>query len=520
MLLLEDSPQALIEEARARTRRRRRRGGLALALLIAIGAVVGLMVRAGGSGVVSESASTPFANLAAFAGQGELAFVSRNAVWALDGGAQTLRRLPVPAGWTPSSPKLSHDGRWLAYTAREFTDRDPSPVQLWLARGDGTGAHLVRGLDFNGLVGWSPTADLLAVIAGEYGSAFELVYPGGRMRTLVEIKNRRLPLGSVSSAAWSPDGRQIAISTEEFGGANDGATIRAYPVAGGVPSTWYRIGNDQRFPDHICSHCGGAREVSAELVGWWPRWGMGFWVYCCGATRELDGSSLALIGHPGAQPRVLTRTLSDGVTDAIAVGSRGALAVVADNPDPGREIGAGKTVEICAAGQERCEAVPGATTWSGPDRQRCVIPTQSATRCLGVATAPAGQPGSGVSLDPSWSPGAELLAYVRAPIALTQGWPDAAWYAAHDLYIFNPHTGTTRRIGNVDGANVPTWSAGGHDLLYVRDDGLWLAPADGGAPTEIVYPLFRPVGLYSGFSHDYYGQIPWTAQFNWWSPGR
>ncbi|HEY7966287.1 MAG TPA: hypothetical protein VID68_04615, partial [Solirubrobacteraceae bacterium] len=75
MLLLEDSPQALIEEARARTRRRRRRGGLALALLIAIGAVVGLMVRAGGSGVVSESASTPFANLAAFAGQGELAFV-------------------------------------------------------------------------------------------------------------------------------------------------------------------------------------------------------------------------------------------------------------------------------------------------------------------------------------------------------------------------------------------------------------------------------------------------------------
>jgi hypothetical protein len=66
---------------------------------------------------------------------------------------------------------------------------------------------------------------------------------------------------------------------------------------------------------------------------------------------------------------------------------------------------------------------------------------------------------------------------------------------------------------------VPTWSPDGKNLLFVRNDGLWLASASGGSPTRIAYPLFRPRGLYSSFAHDYYGQIAWTGQFAWWSPG-
>jgi hypothetical protein len=182
-------------------------------------------------------------------------------------------------------------------------------------------------------------------------------------------------------------------------------------------------------------------------------------------------------------------------------------------------------VETCGSAARTCGPVPGATLWVGPNRQRCAVPGRTPSRCLGFAVPPAGRPGSGISLDPAWSPGAGQLAYVRAPIALTGGWPDAAWYAAHSLYVWNARTGATRRIASVSGANVPTWSADGRDLLYVHDDGLWLAPLARGTPIEIAHPLFPPSGLYNGLTdgqnsqiHDFYGQIPWNAQFSWWTP--
>jgi WD40 repeat protein len=511
-------PAALIEEARRRARGRRRRGALAAAVVV-VGVVVGLLVgRAGdGRGVVLGSSSTPFANLGAFAGQGELAFVSRGGVWALDGERGTLRRLPVPAGWTPDSPELSHDGRWLAYVAAASTTSFPTTVELWLARGDGSDAHVVRGLDVDDLVGWSPTEDVLAVIGGSRGSTLQLIHPGGRTRVLVALAGAAARSGSVWSAAWSPNGREIAVSTNDFSTPTSGTTVRTYPLAGGAPTTWFRIRNNQPFPAHICSSCGGGTETIADLIGWWPRWGIAFWDFCCGATHDNDGSPVALLASPGAQPRVLTRTLSNGVTNAIA--ARGdELAVVADNTNAGRELGSGKTVETCDAATRACTPVPGATTWVGPDAQRCVIPTQSARHCLGISVPPPGKAGSGVSLDPSWAPQRGLLAYVRAPIALTGGGPDAAWYTAHALYVWNARTGTTQRIAAIDSASVPTWSANGRNLLYVSNDGLWLASLNRNAPVEIAQPLFAPKNLYTSITNDYYGEIPWTGQFSWWSP--
>jgi hypothetical protein len=189
------------------------------------------------------------------------------------------------------------------------------------------------------------------------------------------------------------------------------------------------------------------------------------------------------------------------------------VASVAD----GREYGAGKIVAYCAVGGGACLPVPGASIWVGPDHQRCMIPTHTPQHCPGLTIPPVGQPGSGVSLDPSWSPDGKLLAYVRAPSALTGGWPDASWYAAHAVYTWNARTGATRRISAIEGASVPAWSADGRDLLYVHDDGLWLAPVNNGPPVEIAHPLFPPSHLYSSYTDDYYGQIPWTAQFSWWT---
>jgi hypothetical protein len=515
-----DDPEALIEEARQRTRQRRRRGAAMVALL-AVGAIVGgwLASRGDGVGVVRQTARVPFANLRGFAGHGELAFVSRGALWLMDGASGTLRRLPVPAGFTPTSPQISRDGRWLAYLAERAGPGDADESEVWVARGDGTDARMVAGPSVYRLVGWSPTADLLALTTDQTEpfapypavTRLELIAPPASRRTLVHLSPTRGRPDSIWSATWSPDGRQIAVST-----VGTVTTVDAYPIAGGPPTTWFDIPNNQSFPVHICSQCGGATEVIADLAGWWPKWGIGFWVYCCGAIHDSDGAPLALIAHPGAGPRLLARTLSDGVTDAVAAAANGALAIVANGPNAGREIGQGKTVETCDATTRTCIPVPGARTWVGPNHQRCVIPRLTPQQCLGLPVAPAGQPGSGISLDPSWSREGGLLAYVRAPIALTGGWPDAAWYAAHSLYVWNTRTGATRQIAAIDGANVPTWSANGRDLLYVHDDGLWLAPTGRGTPIEIAHPLLPPSGLYSGFTNDFYGQIPWIHQFSWW----
>jgi hypothetical protein len=58
-------------------------------------------------------------------------------------------------------------------------------------------------------------------------------------------------------------------------------------------------------------------------------------------------------------------------------------------------------------------------------------------------------------------------------------------------------------------------------LLYVSNDGLWLAPVGSGKPVEIEHPLFpeqqwNTIGTTAAIS--YYGQIPWTGQFSWSSP--
>ena len=114
-LLSVGDPEALIREARRRTRRRRGRRGVAVVVAVGL-AVLAYLVGSGGGGVaVAESGSRPFVNVSAFAHEGGLAFVSRGVVWVLDGSRGTVRRLPVAAGYTASSPSVSHDGRWLAY---------------------------------------------------------------------------------------------------------------------------------------------------------------------------------------------------------------------------------------------------------------------------------------------------------------------------------------------------------------------------------------------------------------------
>jgi hypothetical protein len=508
--LVGDDAEALIKEARRRARRRRLRGGFGLVLLAGAAVLAYVASAGGGGGIVTETVSRPFANLRAFSGKGELAFISRGRLWVLDGARRTLRALPVGALSAPASPALSSDGRWLAYLAVRQTFDGPVS-SLWLARGDGGGAREVRDVDGGRLVGWSPTADVLAIIVDradrQTGTTLELVSPGRSPRRLLMLSRSAQRVGEIRSAVWSPDGREIAVSTDDF--ARRGRTlVRVYPLHGGAAVTWFSISNQQGLAG-VCTGCGGAKDVIADLAGWWPRWGIALWVYCCGADHNNDGSPLALLAYPGAAPQILARTLSDQVTNALAAGAHGALAVVASSG--GREIGIGKTVERCDPRTRTCASLAGATTWSGPHAQPCP--------CAGLVPAP-GRPGSGVSLDPAWSPGGDQLAYVKAPTAVTPGWPSLAWYHDQALFVWNARTGVSRRLAVPHGAAAPAWSRDGRELLYVGDDALWLLPADGGRAVVIARPLF-PAAQWKGVANDplsYYGQIDWSGQFSWWSP--
>jgi hypothetical protein len=287
--------------------------------------------------------------------------------------------------------------------------------------------------------------------------------------------------------------------------------VSAYPVRGGKPITWFSIAANKGLPG-ICSGGCGNMDVLADITGWWPRWGIAFWAYCCGATRNLDDTPLEILSAPGAQPRLIAQTLSDGVTDAVAAGPDGSLAVVATSTE-GRDIGEGKLVENCDSHTQVCSPVPAGSIWTGPRRGQCAY--FSGAPCS--APPRLGTPGSGVSLDPAWSPTTPLLAYVKAPYTFD---PARAWYEAHEVFLWNPRSGSTRRLADVSGASVPTWSRDGSHLLYVSGDGLWLAPVGrGGKAVAIEYPLF-PHQQWNTTSAtiSYFGQIDWTGQFSWWSP--
>jgi hypothetical protein len=515
---LEDGAEALIREARRRTRRRVRRRVAAVAVLLGLGAAVFSVVGRGSGGVIGETATHPYVNVRAFQGRGEVAFISRGEVWVLDGGRGTLRRSPVPAGYAPSAPVFSHDGRWLAYVVTRNQDLN-GPSELWIAHADGTGAHQVRGLVVNQFVGWSPSVDLVAVEAGEsvhvpYGSptALDVVSPSGRARVLLTRSAQRTlaTRGAIWSAVWAPDGQSLAVST--YSPDRDaGAEILVVPVAAGAPPTvWFSIRNPRRLTGALsCGPDCGGNEAIAELAGWWSKWGIAFWVFTSGMTHNSDSTPLAVIARPDAQPRLVAHTLSDGTTDAVAAGPGGQLALVASSTSAGREYTIGKTVERCSPDTFSCAALPGASTWTG--RPLTCKP------CFG---APATGSGSAVSLDPAWSPDGTLLAYVKAPAYRSAGDPSLAWFEAHQLYVWNARTDATRRIGASSGSSLPTWSLDGKNLLYVSGDGLWLADVATGKAVEIEHPLYRESTWkkIATTSLAFYGQIPWSKQFSWHTP--
>jgi len=487
MALLERPPvigadaEALFKEARRR-RRRRWVVGLCVILLAASIAVLIDLVSQGPrqpiqparpTTPIASAASRPVTNMRAFGRLGQLAFVSHNALWVLNGEAHTLRQVALPKGLVPISPTFSPDGRWLAFVTGSTALMHGS---LWIAHSDGAGAHRVAGLILGDALGWSPHSDLYAVAAGPLSTrvpfgqptTVRLVSPSGTSRTLATTT-------AVVGAAWSPDGASLAVSTLSHSFV---PSLNSYTIHGDRRITW----NDDP----------NSRQYFVVPAGWWNGWGVVYTVIDNGAVPNGEGSfedaALYSLAGPDATPHFLGETLTNDSAGPPSATTAGLLTFVSDAGQDPRTPWNGKQVEVCSPASLSCSAVP----------------------------APSGD----VTEDPAWSPSGSMLAYVAAPSLNTDEFLAPAvssWYGSHLLEVYNPGTHSASPVEAAQGATVPSWSASGKSLVYEANNGLWLLPNSAVRPFEVASPLFaQTTSPLSGPGiPSYYGEIDWSQQFGW-----
>jgi hypothetical protein len=419
----------------------------------------------GGLATATPAGGPPAIGASAFTGHGRLAFVSGDRLYVLDGTAAdkpaTLHL--VTKDQVPGSPTWSADGRWLAFlVGTPDADGAMTNGALWLAGPDGQSAHLVLG-NVSGF-GWSPKADELAAVSGD---TLFTVRPGQAARSVI-----RAP-GLTGPPAWSPDGTRIAVSFVErdaqrqFTGG-ELAYVEPGTSSAGIISV--------------------AHSTSDALLvdGWWPS-GQGLFAW----QDPQDSASLAADGVPvgsyalGGGVKILPSTL---VHQSFAVPSWGGVTLVTGGD---RYLWDAKTLTLC-------------------------LTSGSCLAAMNATPAP-------VNLDPAWSPNSEpTLAFVHAAPSPSVGFSQQilnAWYRTRQLWYWAGTGGNPLPVPRAGtGVAAPVWSANGQDILYVRDNALWLIPmfaATGmpasGPATEIVGALFQ------GDWPNFYGYTDWQSQFAWQS---
>ena len=469
------------------------------ALAVAIGVGGGIAACAHGipASTVSADASVTMAATAgtspvsgmtiggkAFTGHGRLAFVSAGRLYVLDGSAAgqtaTLHAVvtvdtpagQTPAAMTPGSPAWSPDGRWLAYlVGTPSADGAVTSGALWLAGPDGEGARQV--LPNVAGFAWSPKADELAATSANGGKLFA-VQPGKPTYPMLEVP------GQLDGApAWSPNGRELAVATVS---ATATGRFASSMIDLFVPSEGI-----------VVNSLASSRTDALIVDGWWAD-GEGLLAWSDpGDAASTPADKLPLVSYPlGDEPTATLASTPAFPSFAVPDGSGVTLVTGED-----RALWNAKTITYCNV-SGHC----------GP----------------GPAALPAP-----VNLDPAASQwrGEPDLAFAHCatepdqPAQATAATPEAlsAWYRTCRLWYAAGAGGNAVAVTRAGaGVAAPTWSGGDGDLLYVRDNSLWLIPMrqPNGAPSS--GPARPVVGrLFAGSWPNADGYTGWQSQFAWHS---
>ena len=430
------------------------------------------------AGPPSPPAPGPLAtNGSAWAGHGDLAFVSRGQLAVLDDAGRLSTITGPSSGGYDSSPSWSMDGQWLGFlhTAAYSGVDIPAPT-LWLVAAGSTVAHEVTP-EGVAMFAWSPvTAEMSFAVATSTNGTVPV--PENLYLERPGSSPVPLPIGTgngVEDLAWSPDGRQIAFDDAEFASPAT-TTGPATPAAG-------QLG--------VISPAGGSADIVYRLPGsdirlaaWWPQGGgLLFWE-APGFAEAADGLTLYSLASQSTTPVPLLPSLA------------GPIWVV---PEPG-----GDAVAVVAG--------IGRSIWTtGRDVERCIFPS---AQCVPVKVPPDTE-----SLAPSWTASGALLfseASTSAPFG-SEGnafWSSgylAQWNATNTEWGLTP-TGTQGRLaGAPPGTVLALPAAAGSSVLYVADDELWLADTSSLAPAVMAAgPLYSSVA-----PNGYYGEVDWSASFSW-----
>jgi hypothetical protein len=447
--------EALIEEARRRQRRRRYFVG-STAVLVAAGLIAYFAQSGSGSPKIANgtaltaSTASPVVNARAFHGHGNLAFVSRGALYVLDGRTNHLTAVTNEAV-SASAPSFSPNGKWLAYGVGQSG--------AGVARADGTAPRTITTI--GGGPNWLPSGEMLV------GTTLYRVSPSGAVQRAGSAPHL---------VAWATDGSAYAFVQRIVKNGPNGALsgVEQLQLASsltGKRTVW------RSTPISFSPPSGGFHGNVVNGVMVLPHHkGVLFWVDP-DQSDSADGMHVYEARAPGATPIDLGVTIGK----TVSIGTNGVLAIGSGGD---RYAWMTKNIETCVISTARCSVV---------------VHTHSGELTFDPAWAPNGKTLAFVEAPPSDVPN-----FFQSTLA--------KWYSTHHLWLLSSGSSEPTEVKNTEGASVPVWSSNGRSLLYESADALWLIPSPGADPTKIAAPLFPTSAWPSYYGQITWGsQFSWSA---------
>jgi hypothetical protein len=378
-------------------------------------------------------------------GAQRIAFVQNGQLWVKaspSGQAQSI----VPSG-NPHAPEFSADGEWVAFLEGDL---------LGVVASKGGEIHRPLGAQPVSQFQWSETAGSLAVVTEDS------VYVTSAS---VDWTPSRIFAGDPEAVVFSPDGKQIAISSLESDqdGVPQRGKLAISPVDGNAldktietATQWEQILPFAWSGDTILAWKG-------EIAGSAESDGFEVWGY------SVSGGPPRKLGGPALISRELHGLSSDGNKLALTNGE-------------GRQAWTNKTITVI-------------------DLR------------MGESTSLTSN--NAASLYPAWSPSGGQIAFIQGPDAGdVWGGEDAkAALNQRHLWIMDPDGAHKQQLTSDPNFRDerPVWSADGKSLFFLRLDrhdqgSLWTIDLSGGEPRLLAGPVVLDHDGWFG----YYGRVNWS----------